>query len=383
MNKNKRDNDGERMERASGAREESKEESRSQLQLMWRKFRRNRLAWLGTFVVGLFIITTVFAPFFSPYNYKDQNLRTTFIPPQPIHFVDEEGDFHFLPFTYKLKKGMDPNTYELIYKEDKSQRFGIKLFVHSWEYELFGLFKTDLHLFGVEEGGTAFILGTDSQGRDLLSRIIQGGRISLAVAIIGALASAIFGSLIGGISGYYAGVLDTVLQRTVELVQSFPKLAMWMALSAAVPPQWPPTFVLYAIVAIFALLYWPMLAREVRGKVLSYREEEFVMAAKGIGAHDLRIIVRHILPQAISHIIVVLTVTIPQFVLAESMLSFLGLGIQPPMVSWGVLLQNAQNLQTLGQHPWIMIPGLFIIVSVLGFNFLGDGLRDAADPFSQ
>jgi len=379
----KKEGKGQKMENGNGAERAEGGRSSSQLELMWRQFKRNRLARLGMLIVGLFLLFAFLAPFFSPYDYKKQNLQTTFVPPQKLHFFDEEGNFHPIPFTYKLKKTMDPTTYELIYRENRSQRYHLKFFVRSWKYKLFGLLQSDLHLFGIEGNGSVYLLGTDGQGRDLLSRIIQGGRISLLVAIVGAVMSAVIGSLIGGVSGYYAGILDILLQRIVEVVQSFPKIAMWMALSTAIPPQWPPMYVLYGIIAIFALLYWPMLAREVRGKVLSYREESFVMAAKSIGAGDLRIIVRHVLPQALSHIIVVVTVTIPWFILAESMLSFLGLGIQPPMVSWGVLLQKAQNLQTLGQHPWIMAPGVFIIFSVLGFNFLGDGLRDAADPFSE
>ena len=355
----------------------------SQLALMWRKFKRHRLARMGGAILVLLFVVITFAPFFSPYDYTDQDLRATYIPPQRIHFLDKDGKFHFRPFTYELTRELDPKTYKLIYKEDTSKKHFIKFFVHGWEYKLFGIFKSDLHLFGVEEGGSVFLLGTDAHGRDLLSRIIYGARLTLFIALLGTAISGIVGTVLGGISGYYAGVLDIVIQRTVELVRCFPELALWMALSVALPRDWKPIYTFYGIIGIFALLNWPILAREVRGKVLSYREEDFVLAARAIGASDRRIILRHILPQAFSHIIVALTVTIPWLILGESILSFLGLGIQPPMASWGTLMQKAQNFQTLNQHPWIMIPGLFIMITVLAFSVLGDGLRDAADPFSR
>ena len=359
-----------------------REKQRTQREMMWRKFKRNKLGQLGLMIVALFIAITLFAPFFSPYDFKKQRLRTTNIPPQSLHFFDREGNFHLRPFVYKLKKTMDPETYELIYTEDRSKRYPVQFFVHSWEYELFGL-KSDLHLFGIGGDGYWFVFGTGSQGRDLFSRILEGGRVSLTVAILGAISTVLIGSIVGSISGYYGGVMDLILQRIVELLQCFPKLPLWMTLSVVIPTRWPPAYILYGIVGIFSLVSWPFLARQVRGKVLSYREEDYVMSAKSIGASDRRIIFRHVLPQALSHIITAFTIQIPVFILAESMLSFLGLGIQPPMISWGVLLKRAQNLDALGQYPWLLIPGLFIMLAVLGFNFFGDGLRDAADPFSQ
>jgi len=362
---------------------ERKLSSQSQLALTWRKFKRHRLAQVGMLIVGILLLVTLFAPFFEPYDYNEIRFSKAYVPPQRIHFFDQRGRLHFLPFTYKLERGMNPETYTLKYTENTSKKYRVRFFVHTWKYKLFGVFKSDLHLFGIEKGGTIFLLGTDSQGRDLLSRIIQGGRISILVALLGGFISTVVGSVVGAISGYYSGVMDLLLQRIVELVQCFPQIPLWMALSAAIPRWWPPIYVLYGVVGIFALLSWPTLAREVRGKTLSYRREDSVLAAKALGASDIRIITKHILPRSTSHIIVTATLIIPQLIIAESTLSFLGLGIQPPMVSWGVLLHDAQNLQTLGQHPWIMIPGLFIAITVLGFNFLGDGLRDAADPYAQ
>jgi len=236
---------------------------------------------------------------------------------------------------------------------------------------------------GVERPGTLYLLGTDHLGRDLFSRILFGGRVSIFIGLMGATISAAVGSFIGGVSGYFSGKVDSIIQRIVELLQLFPQLPLMMALSAAIPTTWPPLGVFIGVVVVMTLVQWTYLAREVRGKVLSYREADFVLAAKVAGAKDLYIIIQHIIPNCLSHIIVVLTITIPNLILAESSLSFLGLGIQPPMVSWGVLLRNASNLQTIGQYPWIMIPGVVILITILAFNFLGDGLRDAADPYGN
>ena len=354
----------------------------SQWRLIRRRFARHRLGQVGLVIVLLLILLAAFAPFFSPYEFDDQNFDASYLPPQRIHFVDRDGRFHLLPFVYRVERMTDPDTFELSYREDTSQRYRVRLFVLGWGYRILGLIPCDWHLLGVEEGGHLYILGTTAHGFDLLSRIIHGGRISLSVALLGALVTGLVGSLIGAMSGYYGGLPDMLLQRLVELARSFPQLALWMALSVAIPITWSPLYTLYGIVGIFALLFWPTLAREVRGKVLSYREVEFVLAARATGVGDFQIIVRHILPQVFSHIIVVMTITIPIMILAESALSFLGLGIKPPMASWGTRLRDAQNIRTLNQHAWMMTPGLFIILAVLGFDFLGDGLRDAVDPYA-
>jgi len=334
---------------ASVALEEERHES--YFQLVWRRFRKSRPAIVG----GL-------------------DLASTFTPPQRLHFIDADGQFHLMPFTYTPVIELDPVTFAPIWSEDTSQRYGLKLFVRGWEWKLLGLSPTRWHLFGIEEGGTIYLLGTDKFGRDLWARSCRAGRISLSMSL--------FGTVLGVVSGYYGGWIDALLQRFVEFVNSFPQLPLWMALSAVIPPTWESLSIFVMMSIIFALLSWTVLAREVRGKVMGFRETDFVLAAKEMGASDLRIIFRHLYPNSLSHIIVVLTLTIPQIILAEAFLSFLGLGIQEPLTSWGLLMHDAQNLQTLGTHPWIMTPVVFIVIAVLGFNFLGDGLRDAADPYA-
>ena len=351
------------------------------LELVWRKFKKSRTALIGGVIIVVVSVLSCFAPFFSPHDYLDYQPRQAFQPPQRVHFIDENGRFHLRPFVYNLKLEMDPQTYSRIYREDTTRAFPIYFFVRGWEYRIFG-FRSNLHLFGVKEPGRIHLLGTDLYGRDLLGRILVGGRVSLLIALLGALVTVIIGAVIGAVSGYYGGLVDMIIQRIVEMLQSIPQLPLWMALSAALPRTWSSLSIFVAMIAIFTLLNWPLLAREIRGKVLSYREQDFVVAIKEMGGSDARIILKHLIPNCLSHIIVVLTLSIPELILMESTLSFLGLGIQPPMVSWGALLQKAQNIQTLGQHPWIMIPGLFILITVLGFNFLGDGLRDASDPYA-
>jgi peptide/nickel transport system permease protein len=300
------------------------------------------------------------------------------MPPQTVHFINE-GKFQ--PFVYGIAGGRDPVTLKKIYKADTSQRIPIRFFFRAEPYKLFGLIPTNIHLFGVEEGPIC-LLGTDGQGRDMLSRVLKGSQISLSVGLVGVFLSLLIGAVLGVASGYYGGWIDDFIQRTIEVIRSFPAIPLWMALTAALPAHWPPLRIYFTITVILSLIGWTWLARQLRGKVLAIREENFVMAARLAGASDPWIIFRHLIPATFSHIIVIATLSMPAMILAESALSFLGLGIRAPLTSWGVLLKEAQNIQTLILYPWLLIPGGFVATSILAFNFLGDGLRDAADPYT-
>lgn len=351
-------------------------------ELVWRKFRRSKVAIVGGLVVvGLFIMA-IFSDFFSPYDPVELNMRDAFTPPTQIHFIDSAGRFHFQPFVYKRVQKLNADMTST-WADDVTVRYPINFFVRSWEYKLFGLIPTDLHLYGAAGDVKIFLLGTDRFGRDIFGRSCLAGRISLTMALFGTLISVMVGAIVGVFSGFYGGAIDNWTQRFVEFVQSFPQLPLWMALAAVIPITWDQFAVFVTMSFIFALLSWTLLAREVRGKVLSLRETDFVLAAKEMGASDSRIMFQHLLPNTLSHIIVVLTLTIPTIILAESFLSFLGIGIQEPLVSWGTMMRDAQTIQTLGFNPWIAASVFFIVAAVLGFNFLGDGLRDAADPYAN
>jgi len=358
------------------------ERNESYFQLVWRRFQKSKPAIIGGLLVLMLAFLSIFAEFFAPYPLDTFNSQNSFIPPSKIHFWDPEGNFHWRPFTYNQVVELEAKTFVPIWTDDESKPYPIRLFVKSWEYKLFGLIPTDRHLFGVDEGGSFYLLGTDQYGSDLWSRACEAGRISLSMSLFGTLISVVIGTFVGIFSGYYGGWIDNITQRFVEFITAFPQLALWLALVALVPRTWDSFRVFLIIAFIFAVLSWTTLAREVRSKVLALRQTDFVLAAKEMGASDSRIMFIHLLPNTLSHIIVVLTLTIPGIILAEAFLSFLGLGIQRPLISWGLLMQDAQNLRTLGETPWIMTPALFIIISVLGFNLLGDGLRDAADPYS-
>jgi peptide/nickel transport system permease protein len=358
------------------------EQHESYFQLVWRRFRRSTVSIIGAFMVIMLLLLAIFADFFAPSDIYTADLKSAFIPPQQVHFLDGKGNFHIIPFVYAESLSLDPKTFAVSWTEDTSKPYDVHFMVHSWPYKLVGLFPTDLHLVGVDKGATLYMLGTDKLGRDLWGKAAQAGRISLSMSLFGTIISIAAGSILGIASGYYGGQIDNVLQRFTEFVNAFPQLPLWMAL-ASIVPKTADSFQVFLIMAvIFALLSWTTLAREVRGKVLSLRETDFVMAAKEMGASDSRIILRHLFPNTLSHVIVILTLTVPGIILAESFLSFLGIGIQEPLISWGLLMRNAQNLQTLGQQVWILSPIIFIIIAVLGFNFLGDGLRDAADPYA-
>jgi len=352
----------------------------SQWQLMWRKLKKHKLAILGGIILTIFYIVAIFCEFFSPYDIGKRHSSYIYCPPQKIHFFDKRGKFNIRPFVYKLKQTTDPITWRRIYSEDKTKQYPVYFFVHGDEYKFWNLLKADIHLFGVS-GGIIFLFGTDNLGRDLFSRNIYAGRISLSIGLIGVAFTFIVGSILGGISGYYGGTADMIIQRMIEFLISLPTIPLWIALSAVLPAKWSPIKIYFAITIILSIVGWCGLARVIRGKLLELREEDFAIAAKIAGATDGRIIIKHLLPSFLSYLTVSLTLSIPTMILGETALSFLGLGLRPPVVSWGVLLKNAQNVRTVAFYPWIMIPGLFVIITVLTFNFLGDGLRDAADPY--
>ena len=354
-------------------------------ELMLRKFLRNRMAtWCGLLLVFVYL-TTLFAGFFAPYSARESDSSLTFSPPMILRFHDPEtGVFYLQPFFYPLRGQRDPQTFQLEYEEDRSARIPIDLFVRGEAWTSLGFIKGDLHLFGPRDSGERLhIMGSDQRGRDLFSRIIFGGQVSLSVGIFGVLITIVLGSVLGTLSGYYGGVFDHVMQRAIEAIRSFPQLPLWMALAAAIPPQWPPEWVYAGIVVVLAFINWTGLAREVRGLVLSLKERDFVHAAEASGASTARIVRRHMIPNMASHIIVTATLAVPVTILGESALSFLGIGVRPPMVSWGLLLNDAIRIQNIVLYPWTLFPGIFILVTVIAYNFLGDGLRDMADPFAR
>lgn len=354
----------------------------SQFQLMWWKFRKHRLALVGMVLLGFFVFIALFAEFLSPYTPTNRTIEYLYGRPQVLHFVDAEGKFHARPFTYALEAKMDPKTFLLEVKEDTTEPWPVQFFVKGDPYKMWGLFESDVHLFGVQEGHL-HLLGTDQLGRDILSRLFHATRTSLTIGVVGLFISFFLGLIIGGISGFFGGGVDDAIQRFIEFIRSIPTLPLWMALAAALPREWSPQRVYFTITILLGLLGWTHLARRVRGKLLSLREEDFVVAARIAGSTNSRIISRHLLPSFLSYIIVDLSISFPYMILAETSLSFIGLGLRAPVISWGVLLQDAQNVQAIALYPWLFTPVAFVIISVMAFSFVGDGMRDAADPYSR
>jgi peptide/nickel transport system permease protein len=350
-------------------------------QLFWAKFTRHKAAVVSLWFIILLYAVVLIGEVVAPYGPFQRHTQYLLAPPTGIQFVDTEGNFHLRPFVYGIKNELNRQTFQREYVVDTSQRYDISLFVKGEPYQLFGFIPGDIHLFGVEGDGRIFLAGTDLLGRDLLSRMLFGARTSLFVGLIGLAIGFGLGLFFGGISGYFGGAIDNFVQRLTEFLQSLPTLPLWMALAALVPADWSPTQVYFGISTVLAVVGWTTLARVVRGKLLSLREEDYVMAAKVSGVSEAKIITTHLLPGFMSYLIVHLTLAVPQMILGEVALSFLGLGLRPPAVSLGTLLIDSQNIQTVTISPWLLVPGGLVILIVVAFSFLGDGLRDAADPY--
>lgn len=355
--------------------------SASQWQLIWWRFRKHRMAMVGAVVLVLLMILGVFCMFIGPYDPLTRNQTYLFGPPQGIHFRDENG-FSLRPFVYGVTTARDPETLRMIPTQDTSVRWYLYFFVEGDPYSFYGLFESDIHLFGVvAEDSFVHLFGTDSLGRDLFTRVLVGTRTSLTIGVLGVFIAFVLALIIGGTAGYAGGWIDYGIQRLTEVVRVIPVIPLYMGLAAAFPIEWSSQQVYFAMTLILGLVGWPTLSRRIRGQLLTQRDEDYVTAARLSGASISRIIGRHMLPAFTSYIIVDLVISFPYMILSETALSFVGLGLRPPAISWGTLLQDAQNVRTIEQAPWLFIPAAFVVVAVLAFTVLGDGMRDAADPY--
>ena len=353
-----------------------------QWKLVWWRFRRHKLAMASGGVLMIFYLIVLFPEFIATKDPRRTDAYHPLVSPQRVHLWDGGPN----PFVYGLEGKRNPVTLEMEYQHNREVKYPIRPFVRGHSYKLLGLIETDWHLIGprtedLDENVPLYLLGTDPLGRDLYSRLIYGTRISLSIGLVGVTISVFLGILLGGVSGLYGGWIDILIQRFIEFIRSIPTIPLWMALAAALPRDWSVVRIYFAITVILSLVGWTVLARVVRGRFLSLREEDFVTAAQLYGCTQMRIIFRHMVPAFASHIVAATSLSIPVIILAETSLSFLGVGMRPPAISWGVLLQGAQNIQAVAEAPWLLLPGMFVVVAVLAFNFLGDGLRDAADPY--
>ncbi len=352
-----------------------------QLRLTWLRFKRHKLAFVSLFIVALFYLVAIFADGLAINDPHATDAKRSYIPPQGIHLFDEDG---FNPHVSGLTGKRDMKTFKLAYVPDPARKLKVVLFAHGYSYNLFGLIPTDIHLIGLETPQPVdgiFLLGTDQLGRDLFSRMMVATRISLSIGLVSVGLSLVLGILLGGMSGLYGGWIDTAIQRVIEVIRSIPTIPLWMGIAAALPNTWSVTQVYFAITLIISFIGWTELARVVRGRFLALREEDFVIAAEMLGASQLRIMLRHMLPSFTSHVIAAVSLALPAMIISETSLSFLGLGLRPPAISWGILLQDAQNVQVLAGAPWLLCAAIPVVLVILAFNFLGDGLRDAADPY--
>lgn len=356
----------------------------SQWKLIWWRFVRHRIAMASGIVLLMFYLVAVMPEFLAIHDPTADFAKRAYVPPQRIHLFN--GIVPAKPYVYGFSGSRNPVTLAMEYVTDESAKFNLQFFTRGFEYKLLGFIPTDRHLMGIDSGEEVmqfYPFGTDRMGRDMFSRLAIATRISMSIGLVGVALNIFLGVLLGGISGYRGGLADLLIQRLIEFLRAMPPIPLWLALAAAVPATWSQIRLFFAITIIISLIQWTRLAREVRGRFLAMREEDFVVAAKLYGSSELRIIFRHMLPSFMSHIIAATTLAVPGIIIAETALSFLGIGLRQPTISWGVLLFEAQKLQAVANAPWLLLPGLFVLVAVLAFNFLGDGLRDAADPYAK
>ena len=354
----------------------------SQWQLIWWRFRKHRLSIVGITILSIFLIFALFPEFFAPYGPTQRNGENVFCPPSKIVFKNADGKFSPVPHVYGFKRERNKETLKMEYVVDETNVQPLKFFIKGEKYKLFGFLPGSIHLYGIDKG-YVHLWGTDNMARDVFSRTIFATRSSLSIGVLGLFIAFVIGLVIGGVSGYFGGWVDNFIQRLTEFIRSIPTYPLWMGVAAAMPKEWSPKTVYFMMTIILGFIGWTTLARRIRSQIIAIREADFIVAAKLCGASDMRIIFKHMIPTFISYIIVDLTISFPNMILSETSLSFLGLGLRPPVTSWGVLLKAAQNIDTIMSSPWMLIPSIFVILAVLSFSFVGDGLRDAADPYSE